>query len=152
MPESFQTRLDRLRYNLYPCYRGSGAWITFIAHDWREIHVKLPLSWRTRNVVGAIFGGSIYAAVDPIYLMMLRKNLGPEYVVWDKSATIHFKKPGQSTLHACFLLNEAELQNIKDELARQPSIDRVYSVDLMDAEGNVRAIVEKTIYVACSKE
>jgi hypothetical protein len=48
--------------------------------------VKLPLWWRTRNVVGTIFGGSIYAAVDPFYMLMLIKVLGREYVVWDKAA------------------------------------------------------------------
>jgi len=152
MPESFQTRLARWGFNFYPCYRGSGAWVTFIASDWREIHVKLPLSWRTRNVVGTIFGGSIYAAVDPFYMIMLMRNLGPKYVVWDKAASIRFKQPGQSTLYACFLLDEVELQDIQVELARQPSIDRVYSVDLKDAEGNLRATVEKTIYVARSME
>jgi len=44
------------------------------------------------------------------------------------------------------------LQDIQVELARQPSIDRVYSVDLKDAEGNLRATVEKKIYVARSME
>ena len=152
MPESFQTRLARWGFNFYPCYRGSGAWVTFIASDWREIHVKLPLSWRTRNVVGTIFGGSIYAAVDPFYMIMLMRNLGSEYVVWDKATSIRFRQPGQSTLYACFLLDEGELQDIQVELARQPSIDRVYSVDLKDAEGNLRATVEKKIYVARSME
>jgi acyl-coenzyme A thioesterase PaaI-like protein len=152
MPESLHTRLSRWGFNFYPCYRGTGAWVTFIANDWREIHVKLPLSWQTRNVVGTIFGGSIYAAVDPLYMMMLKRNLGPDYVVWDKAATIRFKKPGLSTLYARLFLDEAELQNIQVELNRQPSFDRVYSIDLKDAEGNVRAIVEKTIYVSRSKE
>ena len=151
MPESFQTRLARWGFNFYPCYRGSGAWITFIANDWREIHVRLPLSWQTRNVVGTIFGGSMYAAVDPLYMIMLMRNLGQEYVVWDKSATIRFKKPGQSTLYARLFLDAIELQNIQVELERQPSIHRVYSVDLKDIEGTIRATVEKTIYVSRSK-
>jgi acyl-coenzyme A thioesterase PaaI-like protein len=148
MPESFQARLARWRFNFFPCYRGSGAWVTYIATDWREVHVKLPLSWQTRNAVGTIFGGSIYAAVDPFYMIMLMNNLGSDYIVWDKAASIRFKKPGQSTLYARFLLEEVELQNIQVELARQSSIDRVYSINLMDAEGNVRATVDKTIYVA----
>jgi hypothetical protein len=54
MGESLQTRLTRWGFNLYPAYRGTGAWITYIASDWREIRVKLPLSWRTRNYVGTI--------------------------------------------------------------------------------------------------
>ena len=88
--------------NLWPCYRGSGARITYIAGDWKEVRVKLRLSLRTQNYVGSIFGGSLYAAVDPIYMLMLIKCLGPGYVVWDKAATIRFRKPGRSTLTATF--------------------------------------------------
>ena len=48
-----------------------------LADDFREVRVKLPLSLRTRNAVGTIFGGSLYGAVDPIYMIMLMRLLGP---------------------------------------------------------------------------
>ena len=147
MPESFRTKLLRWKFNLFPAYRGTGARVTYIAADLREIHVRLPLNWRTRNYVGTIFGGSIYAAVDPIYMLMLIWSLGPGYVVWDKSARVRFKLPGRSTLHAHFRLEEDELRAIKSELERARSVDRVYSVELKDAAGRVHATVEKTIYI-----
>src|SRR2546422_8429965 len=56
---------------------------------------RLPLSWRTRNYVGTIFGGSMYGAVDPVYMVMLIKLLGPGYTVWDKAAAIRFRRPGR---------------------------------------------------------
>lgn len=148
MPESLNTRIYRWAMNLYPAYRGTGASIEYIAADWREVRVRLPLSWRTRNVVGTIFGGSIYAAVDPFYMIMLMKNLGSEYLVWDKAASIRFKKPGGTTLYANFCLDETELQTIKDELEGQSRIDRVYHIDLGDAEGEVYAWVDKTIHIS----
>jgi hypothetical protein len=148
MGESLQTRLTRWGFNLYPAYRGTGAWITYIASDWREIRVKLPLSWRTRNYVGTIFGGSMYAAVDPMYMIMLIKNLGPEYIVWDKAAYIRFKRPGKETLFARFLLDEEELTSIKTALENESSIDRAYQVDLVDRQGIVHAEVEKIIYIS----
>ncbi len=149
MPESLYTRLYRWAFNFYPAYRGTGAWITYIASDWREVRIKLPLSWQTRNYVGTIFGGSIYAAVDPFYMIMLIKNLGPEYIVWDKAASIRFRKPGKSTLFARFVLDEGELSAIRQILERQSKTDRVYTIELRDAQGEVYALVEKTIYVAC---
>jgi len=148
MPESFQTRLYKWGFNIYPAYRGTGGWITYIASDWREIHVKLPLSWQTRNYVGTIFGGSLYAAVDPFYMIMLIKNLGPDYVVWDKAASIRFKKPGKNTLYARFQLSEQELQFIKSELQRTEKLDRHYQVELNDSSGVNHAVVEKTIFIA----
>jgi hypothetical protein len=142
----------RWGFNLFPAFRGTGARVTYISGDFRELHVKLPLSWRTRNYVGTIFGGSLYGAVDPHYMIMLIKLLGPGCVVWDKAATIRFRKPGRTTLFARFVIPEEEIAEIRRRLETEPSIDRVYSVDLTDAEGVVHATVEKTIYVRKKSE
>lgn len=146
MPESFRTRLLRWGFNLFPAYGGTGGRITYIAGDFKEIRIRLPLSWRTRNYVGTIFGGSLYGAVDPIYMIMLIKILGSEYVVWDKAATIRFRKPARSTLFATCRIDDAEIEAIRAASANGP-IDRVYSIELVDGDGTVYATVEKTIYV-----
>ena len=121
--------------------------MTYIAGDFREVKIRLPLTWRSRNAVGTIFGGSMYAAVDPIYMIMLMRCLGREYVVWDKAASIRFRKPGRTTLFAEFRLDDAELDAIRSATATGQPLDRTYNVDLVDAEGAVHASVEKLIYV-----
>ena len=147
MPESFRTKLQRWKFLFFPAWRGTGATITYIADDRREVRVKLPLSWRTRNYVGSIFGGSMYAAVDPFYMIMLIVLLGRDYVVWDKAATIRFRKPGRSTLYATFKIEESELDAIRAATAGGDAVNRVYNVDLVDAGGVVHASVEKVIYI-----
>ena len=147
MPESFESRVMRWKFNLFPAYRGTGARVTYIAGDFREVRVKLPLSLRSRNAVGTIFGGSMYGAVDPVYMIMLMRVLGRGFVVWDKAATIHFRKPGRTTLFATFRLDDAELEAIRNATASGEPADRTYNVELVDAEGTVCASVEKTIYV-----
>ncbi len=89
----------------------------------------------------------MYASVDPIYMLMLIKNLGPGYIVWDKAASIQFKKPGKSTLYASFVLTEEELGSIKKSAVNGESIDRLYHVDLTDSAGTVCASFEKTVYI-----
>jgi acyl-coenzyme A thioesterase PaaI-like protein len=148
MPESFRTRVARLGFNLFPAYFGTGARIRYIAADWREVRVEVPLSFRTRNYVGTIFGGSMYGAVDPIYMIMLLEVLGPGYVVWDKAAAIRFRRPGRTTLTATFLLSEAETDAIRAALdGGARSVDRSYTIALVDREGTVCAEVEKVLYV-----
>jgi acyl-coenzyme A thioesterase PaaI-like protein len=147
VPESAATRRMRWGFNFFPAYRGTGGRITYIASDYREVRVRLPLNWRTRNYVGTIFGGSLYGAVDPIYMIMLIKILGPEYVVWDKAATIRFLKPGRSTLNARFVISEDETEAIRALVENSRFVDRVYKVELVDAAGVVHAEVEKTIYI-----
>lgn len=147
MSESIRTRLRRWGFNWFPAYRGTGGRVTYIAGDWREIRIRLPLSRRTRNYVGTIFGGSMYGAVDPIYMVMLIQTLGPGYVVWDKAASIRFRRPGRATLFARFTLDDEELDAIRDALSREPAVERTYTVELADAEGTVHASIEKTIHV-----
>jgi acyl-coenzyme A thioesterase PaaI-like protein len=134
-------------FYFFACYRGTGARLRYVAPDWSEIRLDLPLSWRTRNYVGTIFGGSMYAAVDPIYMLMLIRRLGPEFVVWDKAATILFKKPGRQTLHTRFVVKDEELAAIRTALESQRSVDRTYVVELVDGSGTICATVEKLIYV-----
>ncbi len=137
----------RWGFNLFPAFRGTGACVTYIEGDFHEARVRLPLNWRTRNYVGTIFGGSLYGAVDPMYMILLIKILGPRYTVWDKAATIRFVKPGRETLYATFRIEEAEIEAIREALETAPSVDRVYRVELTDAAGVVHAAVEKTIYI-----
>ena len=147
MRESFYSRSLRWRFNFFPAYRATSARITYISDDFREVRIKLPLNWRTRNYVGTIFGGSMYASVDPIYMLMLIKNLGRDYIVWDKAAAIQFIKPGKTTLSAVFVLKEDELNMIKQSLRIGESIDRIYCVDLTDSNGVIHASIEKTVYI-----
>jgi acyl-coenzyme A thioesterase PaaI-like protein len=147
MPESWSTRIDRWRFNLFPAYRGTGARLDYIAADWREVHVRLPLSWRTRNYVGTIFGGSLYGSIDPIYMLMLIRNLGPAFVVWDKSATIRFLRPGRTTLFARFTLSSDTIAEIAAEATRLGKVIRDLEVELMDATGQIHATCSKTLYI-----
>ncbi len=147
MPESMRSRFLRWGFNLFPAYCATGARITYVAGDFREVRIRLPLSWQTRNYVGTIFGGSMYAAVDPVYMLMLIKNLGKDYIVWDKSACITFKKPGRTALFARFRIDEHELDTIRQELTHARHVDRTYHVELTDDEGTVHATVEKVVYI-----
>jgi hypothetical protein len=77
---------------------------------------------------------------------MLIKNLGHGYEIWDKASNIQFRKPGRSTLHAQFTLDEEEIKQI-GELSNEKPIDRIYSTDLTDEEGIICATIQKTIHI-----
>ena len=147
MAESWSTRLSRWGWNWFPVYRASGARIDYIASDWREVRIRLPLNRQTRNYVGTIFGGSMFSAVDPILMVMLIRLLGPDYLVWDREATIRYLKPGRSTLYARFVLTEELTEAIRADVAQLRKVDRVFTVDLTDAHGTVHATCIKTLYI-----
>ena len=152
MPESAKSRRFRWGFNFFPAYRGTGGRVTYIADDWHEIRIRVPLSWRTRNYVGTIYGGSLYGAVDPIYMLMLMKILGPGYIVWDKAAKIRFRKPGREELYAVFKLSTDEIGEIKRLAETERSVDRIYDLEIVDRTGIVHAQIEKTLYIAKKQE
>jgi hypothetical protein len=81
-------------------------------------------------------------------MLMLIHCLGPEYIVWDKAASIRFRRPGRTQLTATFRLEDAELQAIRDLLQTQPKVDRSYTIELVDHDGLVYAVVEKVVHIA----
>jgi uncharacterized protein DUF4442 len=147
MPESWRSRLQRWGFNLFPTYRSTGAWITYIADDYREIRIKLPLSWRTKNYVGTMFGGSMYAAGDGVYMVMLIKALGKDYIVWDKSATVRFRKPARATVYGRFVLAPEELDEIRRATAGGDPVERTHHVELTGRDGTVHAEIEWLIHI-----
>jgi acyl-coenzyme A thioesterase PaaI-like protein len=147
MAESFRSRLVRWGFNWFPAFRRTGGRLVYLATDWRVVRVKLPLNWKTRNYIGTMFGGSLYAAIDGIYMVMLMKQLGPTYVVWDKSASIRFRKPCRTTVYATFAIDDRETNTIRELLRAEPKIDRQYQVDWTDPDGTVYATVETTVHI-----
>src|SRR5258708_700531 len=108
-PDKMPMWLLRWIFNLYPPYLGAGIKVKEISSDFRQMEVAMKLTWCNKNYVGTQFGGSIYSMTDPFYMFILIKNLGRDYIVWDKAAKIDFKKPGKSTLYVRFTMSEDEI-------------------------------------------
>jgi hypothetical protein len=88
---------------------------------------------------------------DAFYMLMLMANLGSDYIVWDKAASIRYRKPGRGTVRAEFRLNDAELEDIREKLQTLPKYEPVFRVEVKDAEGTLIAEVEKLLHV-CRKD
>ena len=146
--ESGKTWRLRTGMNWYPMYFGTGGKILFWSGDSREVHLRLRRNVWSYNYVGTIFGGSMFAASDPFYMLMLLQIMGPAYVVWDKAASIRFRKPGRKTLYAKFLLTDELIDGIKADIIANGQTERVLPLEWVDAQGVVYAQLERTLYIA----
>ena len=115
--------LFKYGFNLSPMYRRSCGKVVAVSEDLHRIEVKLPLSYKNRNYVNTIFGGSLFASVDPFPMVQLINIIGQDYVVWDKKAEIRFLRPGQNTLYAEFTYSPEEVTYIKKEVAEKNEIE-----------------------------
>jgi len=140
-------KLFRFLLNVYPPYLGTGIVIKHVADDYTRISVQMKSRFYNRNYVGTHFGGSLYAMTDPFYMLMLIQILGPDYIVWDKSASIKFVKPGRGTVVADFHVTEALIEKIKNETAQGEVFLPEINVPIRDGENEVVAMVVKTLYI-----
>lgn len=146
--ESFKTRLRRLGFNLFPAYRRTGARLTFLSDDLQEVHIVLKLKRGTKNYVGTVFGGSMYAAVDPIFMVQLIEVLGNEYIVWDQSATIRFIRPITKVAWARFVIKDELVARIKEEIKEKQEMSLDLPAYFVDEKGRPYAKVSKKMYIA----
>ncbi len=134
-------------WNFWPPYWGAGIKIDKISKDYKYASTRLKRRLWTRNIVGTQFGGSIYAMVDPIYMVMLLMLLGRNYIVWDKAANIRFRKPGRTDLTAEFTLTDDDVASIKEQLKSVDKLDWQRTVLVKDTAGEVIAEIHKIVHV-----
>lgn len=139
-------RILRKLVNLYPPFLGAGIRIKF-DDTTNKVAVSMKLTWYNRNYVGTHFGGSLYTMCDPFYMILLMDMLGKEYIVWDKSATIEFVKPGRSTVHAEFYIPDEVVEQIKKDVDKNGKAMPEFVAEVKDEQGEVVARVYKYIYV-----
>lgn len=138
-------------FNFSPMYRRSVGKLTHVSRNLHTVKIEIPLNYKNANYVGSIFGGSLFAATDPIYMIQLVQILGNDYIVWDKAATINYKKPARSKALATFEFSIDEIESIKLEVAKSQKMDFIKHLNIVSEKGEVFAELEKTMYI-CTKE
>jgi len=133
--------------NWYGPYLGAGVKLEHIADDWREVRVAMHMRWYNRNAVGTHFGGSLYAMIDPHYMLMLMKLLGRDYLVWDKAAHIDFIKPGKGTVRSTMCITDEQLAEIRDKTRDGKKYLPEFIAEIYDEEGVLVARSVKTLYI-----
>src|SRR3954468_8107771 len=128
---SLLKRHMRAVLNLYPPFLGAGIRVKRLDRDWRTIEVEMKLRRWNANYVGAHYGGSLYSMTDPFYMLMLIENLGREYIVWDKSATIRFKKPGKGRVRAKFRLSREQIEAVRKSADEQEKVEPRFDVQIV---------------------
>lgn len=130
---------------LYPPYLGAGVRVDHMSAELVRVHMVLR-TWN-KNYVNTQFGGSLYSMCDPFFMLMMMRQLGPDYIVWDKAASIRFRRPGRGTVRATFTLSPEEVARVRALADSQPSAEVTYTVEVLDESGELVASVDKLLYI-----
>ncbi|MBU3012020.1 DUF4442 domain-containing protein [Polaribacter vadi] len=149
--EKFMSKSSIYKYgfNLSPMYRRSTGRVIKVSKDLLNIEIQIKLSYKNSNYVGSIFGGSLFSATDPIFMIQLLNILDTNFVVWDKAASIKFKRPAKETCYVDFIFTSDEIEQIRKDVSEKKEIDLIKNIQLTNKDKTVVfAEVSKTIYIA----
>lgn len=132
---------------LWPPFLGAGISVKKFNKDLSYILVQMKLRFWNKNYVGTHYGGSLYSMTDPFYMLMLINLLNKDYIVWDKSATIRYKKPAIGTVFAKFELNPEKIAEIKAKVDLEGKIEVSFDIDITNKEDEVVAEIKKTLSI-----
>lgn len=131
----------------WPPFWGTGIRVKKLSKDFKTVLVQMKLRVWNKNAVGTQFGGSLYSMTDPFYMLMLMNILGKEYIVWDKSATITYKKPCRKTVYARFELTDKMIEDIKTTVKEEGKMNKIFTIPIQEEDGVTMAVIEKTLYI-----
>ena len=137
----------RFVMNCWPPYLGAAIRVEHISPDWQTIKVGMKQHWYNSNYVRSHFGGSLFAMTDPFYMLMLLRNMGNEYIVWDTGAEIRFQKPGKGRVSVLFRLDDERLTQIREKARGGRRVLEKFEVAIVDEHGEQVATVNKTVYI-----
>ena len=112
--------------------------IIHVSDDFRQIDVRLKLSFWNRNPGKAIWGGAIFSAADSFYPIMLKQNAlynGIKTQFFTKSTQVNYIKEAKTNLMFNFKLTEDEISNmlhILNEEGKYQEWHTVYGIDKND--------------------
>jgi len=136
--------------NWYPPLMLQRIRVDHVADDFCNIRMRAKRSLLNRNLNGTMFGGTIYAAADPIFPLMYWQALarrGLDLQTWLMATDTRFKHPAASDLLFDFKITEVDLQEAETQLRQRGKSVRTHQVLAIDVKGQVCAELELVSYL-----
>ncbi len=135
---------------LYPPMLFQRIWVKKIDKDFRGIDVKINRSLFTTNLGSATFGGTIFAATDPFYALLIgqiMQHKGFKITVWLKSAEIQYLKPARKDLHYSIKIDDEMIKEVEQAISKEGKFVKTYPIELFDSTGDLCVTALNEVYI-----
>ncbi|MHC4824221.1 MAG: PaaI family thioesterase [Planctomycetota bacterium] len=136
--------------NWYPPLLLQRVRVDRVSPDFLAIDVRAKRSLLNRNLNGTMFGGTIYAAADPVFPLMYWQALarrGLDLQTWLMATDTRFRRPAATDLLFAFRLQPDDLDQAQAELEDRGKAVRTHRLEALDREGEVCAELELVSYL-----
>lgn len=135
---------------LYPPMFFQRIWVKKIDKDFRGIDVKINRSLFTTNLGSATFGGTIFAATDPFYALLIgqiMQHKGFKITVWLKSAEIQYLKPARKDLHYSIKIDDEMIKEVELAITNEGKFVKTYPIEIFDTLGDLCVTAQNEVYI-----
>ena len=145
---------DELRQviNSWPTFTGQKIQVTDLADDWTSVTVRLDLTPENANYFGTAFGGSLFSMIDPFIVILIARQLGPDFAVWDKRVEIDFVRPGCGPVTAHVEVLPEHIDKIRSATTDGTPHLEWFEVPLLAEDGTTVAVQRRQIYVRALRD
>ena len=131
----YNSKLLRKVMNFFPPLLVNRIKIVENDSDFMNLKVEVKYSWLNKNLQKAIFGGTIFSAIDPYYAVMYwqifsTKDMPME--VWIKKVEIRYRKAATSNLEIVFSLTEYDIEKAITSLMSEGKYEVWHDVNAID--------------------
>ncbi|WP_198266057.1 PaaI family thioesterase [sulfur-oxidizing endosymbiont of Gigantopelta aegis] len=107
---------------------------------WRIVHIRLPLTWLSKNPGGAMFGGFQASLADPIAVLACLK-LFPGCEVWTRNLQVNFIREGRTDLVLRFEISDQQITEISQAMAQRGRANPVFEYGFYDMEEQLCTVI-----------
>jgi acyl-coenzyme A thioesterase PaaI-like protein len=136
---------------LYPPLLFQRIWVVRFNKGFKGVSVKIKKSLFNKNYNGSIFGGTIFAAADPFYPVLLHQVLKPmgmqKLKVWSKSSQINFLKPALTDLNFEIIITDNDIDHALEILTVTGKYERSFPVNIYNKEGEICVSLLNEVYI-----
>lgn len=135
----------------YPPFLFQRIWVKSISNDYKTLEIKVFKSLFNINSNKTIFGGTIFSAVDPVYPLLLNAillNKGlKKTIVWLKSASIDYIKPGNTSLQLNVRISDEEIEDAFSVIKKEGKVLKTFHSEIINKHGEVCATAHSEVYL-----
>ncbi|ORU92445.1 MAG: hypothetical protein A6F70_02695 [Cycloclasticus sp. symbiont of Bathymodiolus heckerae] len=137
---------DEKKLELFPPFWMMRLNVTTLTNNWREIRIKLPRTWVSRNHGGGIFGGFQASLADPIAAIACTKVF-PGYAVWTRSLHLDFQHEANTDITLHFDLSDEMKTRIKKDLESKGRSTPTFTMYFKRTDGTVCTLIKNTVAI-----
>ncbi|MES9844321.1 MAG: DUF4442 domain-containing protein [Candidatus Sedimenticola sp. PURPLELP] len=134
------------RLEWFPPFRAMGVRVLELKDGGRITRIRLPLSGRTRNPGGGMFGGAMASVADAVPALACARVF-PKYSVWTRTLHLEFLREGRTDLELRFEMSSGQEAEIAEELAQKQRSDPLFRYAFYLADGSLCARAESRVAI-----